>query len=109
MMMPSRLEQFKTQHELARNFYDDDDFCPIRSCEEEIIEHRQRIQQRISPQSSPRTSPPSAPRRAIPIIDPANMTPVAVPSKAPWPLPSRVIPIVDPSTGQVFQYDVSVR
>ncbi|KAI8391299.1 uncharacterized protein BYT42DRAFT_476666, partial [Radiomyces spectabilis] len=83
-----RLDQFQTQHELARNFYDDFDFCPVQ-CTEDAIEHRERIQQRISPHSSPRTSPtmggysvshkltpPS--KRAIPIINPANMAPVSV-------------------------------
>jgi hypothetical protein len=59
------------------------------------MEHRDRIQQRLSPQSSPSTSPSlssasslgsttppprqNKSRRAIPIIDPANMAPVSVP------------------------------
>ncbi|SAM05859.1 hypothetical protein [Absidia glauca] len=78
-----RLEHFRTQHELARNFYDDVEFCPLSSFEE-VAAHRSRIQQR-SPYSSPRPSPPvsyntaSPPKRkAIPIINPENMTPVAV-------------------------------
>ncbi|CAO3590923.1 unnamed protein product [Absidia cylindrospora] len=80
-----RLEQFKTQHELARNFYDDVEFCPLLSFDE-VAAHRNRIQQR-SPYSSPRSSPPTTynttttsppKRRAIPIINPENMTPVAV-------------------------------
>ncbi|KAI9010008.1 hypothetical protein CLU79DRAFT_690683, partial [Phycomyces nitens] len=81
-----RLEHFKAQHELARNFYDDFEFCPVQ-CPDELYEHRERIQQRISPQSSPHPSPPMAylsPRksnpskRAIPIIDPTNMVQVSV-------------------------------
>jgi hypothetical protein len=28
------LEHFRTQHELARNFYDDVEFCPLSSFEE---------------------------------------------------------------------------
>ncbi|KAI8139471.1 hypothetical protein BJV82DRAFT_627362 [Fennellomyces sp. T-0311] len=123
-----RLEQFKTQHELARNFYDDYDFCPLL-CSDEVIEHRQRVQQRISPQSSPSTSPSAGSHtRAIPIIDPSNMTPVSVPNKlASWPALARAsehrinraISIVDPVSGhpiihQSLQpsfgyYDVSVR
>ncbi|KAI9248837.1 hypothetical protein BDA99DRAFT_524578 [Phascolomyces articulosus] len=109
-----RLDQFKTQHELARNFYDDYDFCPLL-CSDEVIEHRQRIQQRISPQSSPSTSPSSGSHtRAIPIIDPVKMTQVSVPNnKIPsWPSfgssssrpqqemrTSRAIRIVDPVSG----------
>ncbi|KAI9496215.1 hypothetical protein BDB00DRAFT_785656 [Zychaea mexicana] len=112
-----RLEQFKTQHELARNFYDDYDFCPLL-CSDDVIEHRQRIQQRISPQSSPSTSPASGSHtRAIPIIDPAKRTQVSVPNSklASWPgLPSssnsnsnraakmrtsRAIRIIDPTSG----------
>ncbi|SAM08217.1 hypothetical protein [Absidia glauca] len=83
-LIVGRLEQFKTQHELARNFYDDVEFCPLSSFDE-VAAHRNRIQQR-SPYSSPRSSPPvsynstaSPPKRkAIPIINPENMTPVAV-------------------------------
>ncbi|KAL1931915.1 hypothetical protein VTP01DRAFT_8971 [Rhizomucor pusillus] len=76
----NRLELFKTKNELAKNFYDDPDFCPIASSEE-VNEHRQRIQQRTSPQTSPSTSPPpSSGKRIIPIIDPSNMTPVSIPS-----------------------------
>ncbi|KAI8338619.1 hypothetical protein BC941DRAFT_423386 [Chlamydoabsidia padenii] len=78
-----RLEHFRTQHELARNFYDDVEFCPLSSFEE-VAAHRSRIQQR-SPYSSPRSSPPVSYNsaspvklRAIPIINPVNMTPVAV-------------------------------
>ncbi|KAI8356190.1 hypothetical protein BD560DRAFT_406801 [Blakeslea trispora] len=67
-----RLEQFRTQHEFARNFYDDYEFCPVRFIEE-CIEDRERIQRRTSPrnQVEPRA-------RAIPIINPNNMTPVTV-------------------------------
>jgi hypothetical protein len=32
-----RLEQFRTQHELARNFYDDHEFCPVYHIEEVVI------------------------------------------------------------------------
>ncbi|CAO3657166.1 unnamed protein product [Mucor hiemalis] len=94
-----RLEHFETQHELARNFYDDHEFCPVYQVEE-VAEHRERIQKRTSPYPSPSHSPPSyyiSPKqqrpqlhshhssstsitRAIPIIDPSNMTPVSVPS-----------------------------
>jgi hypothetical protein len=84
--------QIQAQLELARNFYDDDEFCPVQ-CSFEVMEHRDRIQQRLSPQSSPSTSPSLSSasslgsttpprhksRRAIPIIDPANMAPVSVP------------------------------
>ncbi|KAI7865181.1 hypothetical protein BDF14DRAFT_1828028 [Spinellus fusiger] len=91
-----RLEQFRTQHELARNFYDDFEFCPVQ-CPDELYEHRERIQQRISPQSSPRASPPlaagyisprknNASKRAIPIINPTNMAQVSVPARQPSPL-----------------------
>ncbi|KAI8082854.1 uncharacterized protein BX664DRAFT_339223 [Halteromyces radiatus] len=79
-----RLEQFRTQHELARNFYDDVEFCPLLGFDE-VAAHRTRIQQR-SPYSSPRSSPPvsysstpSPPKlKAIPIINPENMTPVSI-------------------------------
>lgn len=89
----ARLGQIQAQLELARNFYDDDEFCPVQ-CSSEVMEHRDRIQQRLSPQSSPSTSPSlssasslgsttpprqNKSRRAIPIIDPANMAPVSVP------------------------------
>lgn len=139
-----RLVQFRTQHELARNFYDDQEFCPIYHIEEvkkifvkkfdllhlliinkKVTEHRERIQKRNSPCSSPSSHSPqpssyyvsSSPKqqhqqqarhphhhhyqpqvpsstppitttttttttRAIPIIDPSNMTPVSVPSSS---------------------------
>ncbi|ORX56895.1 hypothetical protein DM01DRAFT_1406347 [Hesseltinella vesiculosa] len=133
----NRLEQFCTQLELARNFYDDIEFCPVASSEE-VEAHRSRIQQR-SPYSSPRNSPPvyhpsvvSSPSlstngsvysgsqpsskqgRAIPIINPENMTPVyyqAQSSHYSWQ-PSTCIPIINPATGQPLlpsQYDVTVR
>ncbi|GAN01937.1 hypothetical protein MAM1_0014d01374 [Mucor ambiguus] len=85
-----RLGQIRAQLELARNFYDDYEFCPVQ-CSSEVLEHRDRVQQRLSPQSSPSTSPslssasslgsttPPKSRRAIPIIDPSNMAPVSVP------------------------------
>ncbi|KAK4517241.1 uncharacterized protein ATC70_000573 [Mucor velutinosus] len=112
-----RLEQFRTQYELAKNFYDDHEFCPVFHVEE-ATEHRERVQRRTSPYPSPNSSISSsssssasssyytsskqhryyqqtpsrsnssstaavatAPNatRAIPIIDPSNMTPVAVP------------------------------
>ncbi|CEP18568.1 hypothetical protein [Parasitella parasitica] len=87
---PERLGQIRAQLELARNFYDDFEFCPVQ-CSSEVLEHRDRIQQRLSPQSSPSTSPsmtsasslgsttPPKSKRAIPIIDPSNMAPVSVP------------------------------
>ncbi|KAI8645073.1 hypothetical protein BD408DRAFT_441163 [Parasitella parasitica] len=109
-----RLENFRTQHELAKNFYDDYEFCPIHHVEE-VTEHRERVQKRTSPYPSPNLSVSSTSSassffcmssnynqqsfrksniasiatpiattnttatRAIPIIDPSNMTPVAVP------------------------------
>ncbi|CEP12949.1 hypothetical protein [Parasitella parasitica] len=109
-----RLENFRTQHELAKNFYDDYDFCPVHHTEE-VSEHRERVQKRTSPYPSPNSSVSSnssatsfcykssnyyqhslcksnstsivtstavtstTATRAIPIIDPSNMTPVAVP------------------------------
>ncbi|KAI8076264.1 hypothetical protein BDF21DRAFT_422941 [Thamnidium elegans] len=103
----ARLGQIRAQLELARNFYDDFEFCPVQ-CSSEVLEHRDRIQQRLSPQSSPNTSPSMSyasrtsttsssssnsssshgsnnttpkSRRAIPIIDPANMAPVSVPNQ----------------------------
>ncbi|KAF7729248.1 hypothetical protein EC973_004778 [Apophysomyces ossiformis] len=99
-----------TQHEFARNFYDDMEFCPLQG--EEVLEHRERIQQRTSPQPSPSYS-----RRAIPIIDPTNMTPVPVPVRYPLSPPwmsvfrSTGISVVDPSTGQVLRpmYEVPVQ
>ncbi|KAI7878697.1 hypothetical protein K492DRAFT_170652 [Lichtheimia hyalospora FSU 10163] len=123
----TRLELFKTQNELARNFYDDFEFCPVL-CMDEVSEHRERIQQRGSPHSSPNTSPPYTSRR-IPIIDPENGIPVSFPSPSSssssscyqqhhWPALTsnsskksslnasaavysyRAIPIVDPTTGQ---------
>ena len=77
--------QIRAQLELARNFYDDYEFCPVQ-CSTEVLEHRERIQQRLSPQSSPntspnmsyRTSPSTNSRKAIPIINPNNMAPVSV-------------------------------
>ncbi|ORZ14521.1 hypothetical protein BCR42DRAFT_417072 [Absidia repens] len=136
-----RLEQFRTQHELARNFYDDVEFCPLLSFDE-VAAHRSRIQQR-SPYSSPRSSPPIAysstasppKRRAIPIINPENMTPVAVQQQqdssypiAHWQafqdrptssyssssmINSHGIPIINPATGQPLlhqpMYDLTVR
>lgn len=93
----ARLGQIRAQLELARNFYDDFEFCPVQ-CSSEVLEHRDRINQRLSPQSSPSTSPnmsfanrnggggggggnitPKI-RRAIPIINPSNMAPVSLPS-----------------------------
>ncbi|KAI7907890.1 uncharacterized protein BX663DRAFT_492318 [Cokeromyces recurvatus] len=47
-----RLERFRTENELARNFYDDYEFCPVSHLDE-VIEDRERIQRRTSPQSSP--------------------------------------------------------
>ncbi|KAI8078961.1 uncharacterized protein B0P05DRAFT_445379, partial [Gilbertella persicaria] len=86
----NRLGQIEAQHELARNFYDDFEFCPVQ-CSYEVLEHRDRIHQRLSPQSSPVTSPsmssasslgsttpPKSTRKVIPIIDPSSMAPVAV-------------------------------
>jgi hypothetical protein len=80
----SRLDQFQTQLELARNFYDDFEFCPLQ-CTEETTEHRDRIQHRLSPQSSPSSSPTmsSPSKRAIPIINPNSMAPVSVPVRSP--------------------------
>lgn len=103
----ARLGQIRAQLELARNFYDDFEFCPVQ-CSTEVMEHRDRVQQRLSPQSSPNTSPSMSyasrsstssisssssissnnssghntpkSRRAIPIIDPSNMAPVSVPN-----------------------------
>lgn len=37
----NRLELFKTKNELAKNFYDDPDFCPIASSEE-VTKNMQR-------------------------------------------------------------------
>ncbi|CAO3633562.1 unnamed protein product [Mucor fragilis] len=114
-----RLEQFRTQYELAKNFYDDHEFYPAFHAEE-ATEHRERVQRRTSPYPSPNSSISSSSSssasssyytsvkqkqhqyyqqdpsrsnssstatvasvpnatRAIPIIDPSNMTPVAVP------------------------------
>ncbi|KAI8875981.1 hypothetical protein K501DRAFT_262966 [Backusella circina FSU 941] len=84
-MSDLRLEYFEAQHELARNFYDDYEFCPLPLVEE-VREHRERIHRRTSPYSSPTHSPvrsyslPSISKKAIPIIDPSNMTPVLIPS-----------------------------
>ncbi|KAI7899682.1 uncharacterized protein BX663DRAFT_520013 [Cokeromyces recurvatus] len=85
----NRLEQIQAQLELARNFYDDFEFCPVQ-CSSEVLEHRDRIHQRLySPHTSPRTSPSMSPnnsptkRRAIPIINPSNMTPVIPPQQQP--------------------------
>ncbi|KAI8997396.1 hypothetical protein BDB01DRAFT_770965 [Pilobolus umbonatus] len=84
----ARLGQFQTQLELARNFYDDDEFCPVHASNE-TYEDRDRIQQRLSPQSSPTITPHTmSPRispkskRAIPIINPNNMAPVSMPMKS---------------------------
>ncbi|KAI8071722.1 hypothetical protein BC940DRAFT_293543 [Gongronella butleri] len=102
----ARLDYFSTQMELARNFYDDVEFCPVAHFDQ-VDAHRDRIQQR-SPYASPKNSPPlsyhqalygpsspdssasscaaiaasmasssQAKRRAIPIINPESMTPVA--------------------------------
>ncbi|KAG1407640.1 hypothetical protein G6F60_002057 [Rhizopus arrhizus] len=133
----TRLEQFRAKHELARNFYDDHEFCPLYEIEE-ATEHRERIQKRTSPYSSPNHSPPhyylstaNNNQRAIRIIDPNNMTPVSIHhhSKSDYKtslyypnkyycatstvVPSRKIPIIDPVTKQVlqtkYQHHVSVR
>lgn len=32
--LDTRLEQFRAKHELARNFYDDHEFCPLYEIEE---------------------------------------------------------------------------
>ncbi|KAI9344125.1 hypothetical protein BD770DRAFT_295169, partial [Pilaira anomala] len=68
-----RLEQFRTQHELARNFYDDHEFCPIYHIEEH--QQHQLLQQQLQNQQQ---NSSSAVTRAIPIINPSNMTPVSV-------------------------------
>lgn len=80
----ARLEEFSTKHELARNFYDDDEFCPIPSQQlPQVHEHRDRIRSRGSPGSSPSSSPTrsnhhgsplrQSPRtRAVPIVDPSK-------------------------------------
>ncbi|KAI9474109.1 MAG: hypothetical protein EXX96DRAFT_580628 [Benjaminiella poitrasii] len=47
-----RLERFRTEDELARNFYDDYEFCPVHN-QDEVTEHRERVQRRTSPQPSP--------------------------------------------------------
>ncbi|KAI8581179.1 hypothetical protein K450DRAFT_233468 [Umbelopsis ramanniana AG] len=85
----SRLEDFSTKHELARNFYDDDEFCPIPAEKlPQVAEHRERIRFRTSPRSSPSSSPTrtnayhqgssplrQSPRtRAVPIVDPSKRT-----------------------------------
>ncbi|KAH8557025.1 hypothetical protein BGW37DRAFT_475235 [Umbelopsis sp. PMI_123] len=88
----SRLEDFSTKHELARNFYDDDEFCPIPAEKlPQVAEHRERIRFRTSPRSSPSSSPTrsnayhqgsplrQSPRtRAVPIVDPSKRTTVNV-------------------------------
>ncbi|GAB5590931.1 hypothetical protein Unana1_05831 [Umbelopsis nana] len=89
----ARLEEFSTKHELARNFYDDDEFCPIPSEKlPQVAEHRERIRSRTSPRSSPSSSPTrsnayhqrgsplrQSPRtRAVPIVDPSKRTMVNV-------------------------------
>ncbi|KAG2198009.1 hypothetical protein INT47_004976, partial [Mucor saturninus] len=114
--LDSRLEHFRTQHELARNFYDDYEFCPVNYIEE-VTEHRERVQKRTSPYPSPNHSPPpsyyiapnhhrhqnSSPTaistRAIPIIDPSNMTPVSVPVHQQYPVKSNT-----PSMAQWVAY-----
>ncbi|KAI9271428.1 hypothetical protein BY458DRAFT_509435 [Sporodiniella umbellata] len=78
----ARLGQIEAQHELARNFYDDDEFCPVFSMDH--MDDRDRIQQRLTP--SPRTSPRTSPhiknsKRVIPIINPNNMSPIFIHSK----------------------------
>lgn len=84
-MSPYYYQQYynrlEAQHELARNFYDDFEFCPVQ-CSSQVLEHCERIQQRLSPQTSPASqssSLPSSPKkRVIPIINPSNMTPVNI-------------------------------
>ncbi|CAO3683077.1 hypothetical protein G6F70_004716 [Rhizopus microsporus] len=138
MSFSIKLEQFRTKHELARNFYDDNEFCPLYDTEEEAFEHRERVQKRASPHSSPSlsyyNSPTSTPpmKRSIPIINPANMAPVSIKPDSTWPnvsynsrmyshyygcatqptQPRKVIPIIDPATKQALpspKYHVSVR
>ncbi|KAI8982068.1 hypothetical protein BDF20DRAFT_987028 [Mycotypha africana] len=41
-----KLEQFRTQYELARNFYDDFEFCPLPYIDE-VTKHREKIKQRL--------------------------------------------------------------
>lgn len=109
----ARLGQIRAELELARNFYDDFEFCPVQ-CSSEVLEHRERIQQRLSPQSSPNTSPsmsyartgsmtPPKSRRAIPIINPSNMAPVFVPNQ-PYMMKSSVSPILAQQQQQQQQY-----
>ncbi|KAL0145930.1 hypothetical protein V8B55DRAFT_1466522 [Mucor lusitanicus] len=105
-----RLEQFRTQYELAKNFYDDHEFCPVFHVEESSEAHIPYPSPNSSISSSSSSSVSSSyypsskqhhyyhqtpsrsnssstatvaaaanATRAIPIIDPSNMTPVAVP------------------------------
>ncbi|KAI8368348.1 hypothetical protein EDC96DRAFT_505278 [Choanephora cucurbitarum] len=112
----SRLGQIEAQHELARNFYDDFEFCPVQ-CSYEVLEHRDRIHQRLSPQSSPVTSPSMSSisslgsttpppkrntRKAIPIINPSNMAPVSVPQH-------KSVNYRQPRPYQYHSYDVLVQ
>ncbi|KAI9286437.1 hypothetical protein BC943DRAFT_321984 [Umbelopsis sp. AD052] len=126
----SRLEDFITKHELARNFYDDDEFCPIPAEKlPQVAEHRERIRFRTSPRSSPSSSPTrtnayhqgvplrQSPRtRAVPIVDPSKRTTVTASNPVPYSVPQEPsaptswssstrrygIPIVDPNSGQMI-------
>ncbi|GAN03115.1 hypothetical protein MAM1_0034d02566 [Mucor ambiguus] len=108
-----RLEQSRTQYELAKNFYDDHEFCPVLLVEEVLIdatEHRERVQRRTSPYPSPNSyiSSSSSSSASSPYYTPSKQyqyyqqTPsrsnssstatVATTSNA-----TRAIPIIDPS------------
>lgn len=114
----TRLEQFQTKHELARNFYDDHEFCPLYDIEE-ATEHRERIQKRTSPYPSPNHSPS---HYYFSTKKHSNMTSSEQQYWIPYnnrhinyTTPSRKIPIIHPVTKQVlqqssrYQYLVSAR
>ncbi|KAG9287367.1 hypothetical protein G9A89_023739 [Geosiphon pyriformis] len=73
VVQAQRLEHYRSRQEAARGFDDDLEFCPSLSVEE-LAEFRRKASLRVM---KPNVTPPQ-PKRAIPIIDPANKTPLNI-------------------------------
>ncbi|KAL1918245.1 uncharacterized protein VTP21DRAFT_3512 [Calcarisporiella thermophila] len=81
------LEYYRSREEAARCFEDDLEFCPSLT-PDEFAQLRRQLSERVqslTPLTSPTISastystPRSSPRKAIPIVDPNNRTPVTLP------------------------------
>jgi len=73
----ARLAHYRSRQEAAKGFDDDLEFCPSLSAEE-LAEIRRQVSQLVSQGSSKPTTTPPQPKRAIPIIDPNNKTPLNI-------------------------------